>query len=135
MTDAVTRGFARAAKAEVTASFDELVASLAAAAERRAYELIAVGVRSRKAAFGTTAVGEADSKLTLVALDAAMQREVDVAKALASGKALAFGTKCSLGEACGREVVGMVAITDESLASAVRDAIALSLAAATARGL
>ncbi len=135
LEDASRRGFARAAKAEVSSSYNELVDALQEAAERRAYELVAVGVRSRKVVFGTTQVGEAESWLTLVAVDAAAQREVDVARAVASGLALAFGSKRSLGEACGRELVGMVAIIDESLATAVRDAIALSLAVAAARGM
>jgi predicted RNA-binding protein YlxR (DUF448 family) len=135
LEDAVRRGFARAAKREVVSSLEEVTAALCEAAEKRVAQLLAVGVRSRKVAVGTTAVAEADSKLTLIALDAAAQKEVDVAKALASGRALAFGTKRSLGEACGRDVVGVVAVTDDALATAVRDAVALSLASATIRGL
>ncbi len=134
LEEAARRGFARAAKREVSASFDGLATALEDAAGRRVHELIAVGVRSRKVAFGTTAVAEANSRLTLVAVDAAALRESEVAKALASGLALAFGSKRSLGEACGRDVVGMVAIIDESLAIAVRGAVSLSLAAAMARG-
>jgi ribosomal protein L7Ae-like RNA K-turn-binding protein len=133
--DAVRRGFARSARAEVVATVDHLAAALGDAAGQRAHALVGVAVRARKAAVGTTAVEEADSRLTLVAVDAAAQREVDVVKELAGGKALAFGTKRSLGEACGRDVVGVVAITDASLATAVRDAVALSLAAAAIRGL
>ncbi|MBM4360463.1 MAG: DUF448 domain-containing protein [Deltaproteobacteria bacterium] len=133
--DAVRRGFSRAVKREVTASVAELASSLGDAAGARAHQLLAVGVRARKVAVGATAVDESDSKLTVIATDAAAQREVDVAKALASGRAIAFGTKDSLGAACGREVVAVVAVTDDALASAVRDAVALSLASATIRGL
>lgn len=135
LEDAVRRGFARAARAEIDTSVARLTQALEDAATRRAHELVAVGVRARKVAVGTTAVDEADSKLTIVATDAAAQREVDVAKDLAAGRALAFGTKRSLGDACGRDVVGVVAITDGSLATAVRDAVALSLASAAIRGL
>jgi len=135
LEDAARRGFARSARGEVAASAERLALELSEAAEQRAHALVGVAVRSRKAAVGTTAVEEADSRLTLVAVDAAAQREVDVVKEMASGKALAFGTKRSLGDACGRDVVGVVAITDASLATAVRDAVALSLAAAAIRGL
>lgn len=132
--DAVRRGFARAAKCEVTASFEEVTAAVRDAAEARAFQLLAVGVRSRKVAVGTTAVSEADSKLTVVAVDAARQGESEVAKALATGHAIVFGTKRALGEACGRDVVAVAAVTDDALATAVRDAVALSLASAAIRG-
>jgi predicted RNA-binding protein YlxR (DUF448 family) len=131
LAEAANRGMARAAKTEVCASVDELVAQLANAASERVLQLIGVGLRARKAV-----IGEQDRPgLAVVALDAARLAERGTIEALRSGAALSFGTKLSLGRASGRELVATVTITDESLASAVRDAIVLSQTAATMRGI
>ncbi len=135
LEQAARRGFSRSARREVRAEADELCRQIAAAADKRAADLVGVGVRSKKAVIGLDAAKAAGRVvLWLCAADASAKDSSEVAEALARGQALVFGSKESLGAACGRELVGTVAFTDAALAGAVRDAIVLSQAAATIRG-
>ncbi len=135
LEQAARRGLSRSSKSNVRVDAGELCRQIVEAAAQRAERLIAVGVRSHKAVIGTTAANAAGKVvLWVVANDAAARDSSEIAGALVRGDALMFGSKDSLGAACGRELAGTVAITDVPLASAVRGAIVLSQAAASIRG-
>jgi hypothetical protein len=104
--------------------------------ERRFRELLATARRSRKLELGSDAVSGACAKgrgyLVIVAVDAAQAAQLtEVRRAVAEGRALAWGTKDELGRLLrGRPgsdntdcpPVAVVAITDARLARAVREA-------------
>jgi len=166
---AVTKGLARAARAKVGFLWsDEPQASgqtepglvpldagslsrvIVRALDRRVQGLVVAAARSRKLAPGTDAVNSADERgealLIVVATDAAAGQKLSVVlRAIAEGRAVAWGTKQSLGALCSAadsakrtEGLAVVAIKDDRLAAAIREAaVAASglLAAPTNLGL
>lgn len=133
-------GLARAAKAKVTLLPDDggepvamTVDALAAAVERAALArvggLLSSAARAKALALGADAVTGAcqrgDARLVVVATDAAAAADLtEVRRAVAEGRAIAWGSKAELGAVCGkagRDGVGVVAVTSIGLAHAVRE--------------
>jgi ribosomal protein L7Ae-like RNA K-turn-binding protein len=101
------------------------------AAEKRARDVLGAARRQRRIEVGSDAVEEAlernEAHLVVVACDARAAAETTgVRRAVASGRACAWGNKERLGRICGRSEVGVLAVTEERLATALFEAIALS---------
>jgi len=128
---AVPRGLSRSFRAPVETSAAELARLLRSAAERRSQGLIAAAWRAGKLAVGSSAVEEALAKggarLLIVATDArAAVASAAVEQAIVQGRALAWATKERLGQAVGRREVGVAAVLDEGLASALRFSLTMT---------
>jgi predicted RNA-binding protein YlxR (DUF448 family) len=128
---AAQRGFARSAKAEVHADLPRLAGELREQVERRLRSLLSTAAASGKAAVGSEAACDAlrrnAATLVVVARDAAAaakHREVEAA--VQAGLVVAYATKTFLGDALGRGEVGVIALTDEGMAAAIRHTIGLS---------
>ena len=126
---AVKRGLARSARARIHADVDTLLAELAEQATRRATGLLAAAQRARHLAIGSAAVQEAAQRgevsLMVVAGDAAAAAHLgEVLKAQEEGRAIVWTDKATLGAIFGRGEVGVVAVTDDGIASALRRATA-----------
>ncbi|MSP26824.1 MAG: YlxR family protein [Myxococcales bacterium] len=126
--NAARHGLARAARARVVVDAAGLFDAVGDAAETFARHLVSVGLRAKKAVVGTTAVENAGDAvlLLLCAADAAAVEHPAVVRKLASGQARVLGNKESLGALSGREAVGLIGITDQPLAEAISQAIAVS---------
>ncbi|RLB50621.1 MAG: hypothetical protein DRI90_23605 [Deltaproteobacteria bacterium] len=101
------------------------------AAQRRIDGLLGAAVRGNRVAVGGTAVAEADAAgrvaLLLVARDAkAAVGSSAVRHAFNEGKAVAWGTKDSLGLLAQRNELAVIAVLDGGIATALRWAIGLS---------
>ena len=140
---ASARGLARAAKGRIDRVVTEngrealcpdvLAGAVRSAIDLRIRGLLAVASRSRQVALGTDAVAEAtrqgEAHAVVVACDAAATIErVEVSRAVAEGRAVAWGTKVLLASLCpgGTEAqsgeLSVVSISSKSIAAAVRDA-------------
>lgn len=133
-------GFGRSFKTPINSSPAELAELLGSAADRRVVALLAAAYRSRKLAVGRTAVEleiEADRcRLLLVATDAkSAARATQVQKVVAAGGAVGWGTKELLGGLVGRTEAGLLAVTDDGLASAVKATIAMAHSAKLAQSV
>lgn len=117
-----------------------LAQAIEAAMSRRIEGLLGTSVRTRKARIGSDAVTGAwragEAALIVVATDAAAAADLTaVREAVASGAAVAWGTKAQLGALFHRdrkpnsEGVAVVAITDTRIAEAVRDAVEKAMGA------
>lgn len=131
-------GFGRSFKTPINSSPAELAELLGSAADRRVAALLAAAYRSRKLAVGRTAVEleiQADHcRLLVVATDAkSAARATEVQKIVASGGAAAWGTKALLGGLVGRTEAGLLAVTDDGLASALKATIAMAHSARVAQ--
>lgn len=129
--DACARGLARSAKAKVFAERDRLRTELVDQAARRIRSLIGTAARGGRAAVGSDAVRDAVRRelavLLVVATDAAAAaKHAEVQHMVQAGAAVPYGTKALLGEALGRGEVGVMAITDDGMAAALRHTIGLS---------
>ncbi|WP_437730987.1 DUF448 domain-containing protein [Sorangium sp. So ce1335] len=151
---AVTRGLARAAKGRVHAIVGSVgpgaegagdqaapgaepltAASLARAireaTERRIQGLVRSAVRSQHAAIGADAVvgscARGEAALVIVACDAAAGADLpEVQRAIAEGRAVAWGSKQALGALAGgprERGVAVMAISSASIAAAVASAV------------
>lgn len=121
----------RSFRATVTTTEHQAVELLRIAADKRVRELLGAARRQRKLELGSAAVedalGKDQARAVLVARDARAAAELPgVRRAVASGLAAAWGSKESLGQIAGRPEVGVLAILDERLATALFDAIALA---------
>jgi predicted RNA-binding protein YlxR (DUF448 family) len=129
---AVPRGLERALRGKVVTTALALVAQLRLSAQRRLLALLSSARRSRNAAVGATSVKEAAQSgaalLYVVAVDARAAADAPyIERAVADGKAIAFGTKLELGKTLGGlEEVGVVAILDDGLARAIHRAHTLA---------
>jgi hypothetical protein len=169
LAKAVQRGLARAAKGRVHAIRSEravgdaeellpltaetLAAAIKASMDRRVQGLLVAAIRSKNAAIGADAVKSAcergEAPLVLVACDAAAAAELSqVRKAVAEGRAVAWGTKSGLGSLVGQCLgatrgqaalrpqtpgsgdegtrsagIGVIALTSPRIAAAVRAAV------------
>jgi len=128
---AVNKGLGRSAKGRVVTDVASLTQQISAQAERRAGSLLGAAQRAGKLAIGAVAVGEAFAaqvvSLLLVATDAAAAAKLPaVQQAQGLGLAMAWGDKVALGAAVHRGEVGVIAVCDDGIASALRQAIALS---------
>lgn len=98
-----------------------LASAIEAAMTRRIEGLLGTAVRTGKGRVGSNATTSAwragDASLIVVATDADAAADLSAVRdAVSSGAAVAWGTKASLG-------MGVMAITDTRIASAVRDAV------------
>jgi predicted RNA-binding protein YlxR (DUF448 family)/ribosomal protein L30E len=125
------RTLSRAFKREVRGAGAEVAEAIAAAGKRRALSLLGAAIRARKAVAGSTVVEETlhrgGVRLVVVATDARAAAELNgVLQAAAAGRALSFATKAELGAALGRPETGVMAILDDGLAVALKQAVALA---------
>lgn len=130
-------GFSRSFKQQVNSSPVELAQLLGTAAERRILALLGAALRARKLAVGRSAVEKeiqaGRCRLLVVATDArSAARASDVQKVVASGGALGWGTKALLGGLAGRKEAGLLVVTDDGLAKAVKTTIAMAQSARSA---
>jgi predicted RNA-binding protein YlxR (DUF448 family) len=140
LSRAAQRGLARAAKGQVNilagAASERLTAASLAdairqAMHRRTRGLILSAVRSRGVAIGASAAAEALDRgaaaLVVVACDAAAGADLpQVQRAIAEGRAVAWGTKEELGALSGgrrEQGVAVMAITSARIASAIAEAV------------
>jgi predicted RNA-binding protein YlxR (DUF448 family) len=124
------KGFCRSFSSNVRVTSGELGQLLRSAAERRTLSLLASAQGAKRVVLGKAAVEEALAlghvRLLVVATDARAAIESrEVQAAIAAGRAVAFGTKQSLGDALGREELGVLGILDAGLARALSRAIGL----------
>jgi len=128
LANAARSGLARAFRRELRVSPEALVRALHRAAERRAAGLLMAARRARKLEAGSTAVQHAVSdrraELVIVARDArAAAEHAFLSPLIASGRAVAHGTKGELGAYIGRPDTALVAVTDARIARALKTAI------------
>lgn len=126
-------GFAKAVKNRVTLSLDDLARLLVSKYTQRASSLLSAARRNGKIALGTDgtfdALAAGNARLVLLAVDAAGSREDITRVANAAGvPLLSFQNKVALGAILGRGDVGVVSVTDESLAREISRAIARCIA-------
>lgn len=126
-------GFAKVLKRAVPVGTDELARLAAEQYTRRAESLLVAARRANVIAVGTDAVREAlrEGKVAalVVAADAAGRREELEQSAERLGKrCVVLGTKASLGQLFGRDEVGVAAVLDAGIASALTRAAARALA-------
>jgi len=134
---ACSRGFAKAFGARVHTTLTDLLEQLANAAERRLAGLLLASFRSRQAVYGRDAVKEVlgQAPLVIMALDAqAVAKDGELQRAGLEGKVVLWSTKAQLGHWLGRSEVGVVAITETSIAEVMRKTIALASLAPGPRG-
>jgi predicted RNA-binding protein YlxR (DUF448 family) len=133
---AVKKGLARSlkgarSKGRIATDLATLSQRIVDASRRRVDGLLGAALRANRAAVGGTAVSEADEAggiaLLLVAQDAkAAVGSHAVRRAFNEGKAVAWGTKDSLGLLARRSEVAVIAVLDGGIAAALRWAIGLS---------
>jgi predicted RNA-binding protein YlxR (DUF448 family) len=128
---AVRKGLSKAARGRVRASEDELAAMIAEAAGRRVERLLGVARRSAKLVCGSAAVEQCSvqgrAALVVVAKDAAAASKLTAVRiASTRGAAMSWGTKAALAAALAQHNdIGVVAITDADMATALAKAIAV----------
>jgi predicted RNA-binding protein YlxR (DUF448 family) len=128
-------GLARSFKREIRITPAELSKDIADALSRRVAGLITSARSAGHLAIGADASIEALNKgapLALVAIDAAAAAQLGaVERAVAEGRAVAFGRKSELGRLLGKEDVAVLAITHKGIAghvaSLVRTASAVTV--------
>ncbi|WXB12306.1 hypothetical protein LZC94_31215 [Pendulispora albinea] len=135
-------GLSRAFKTRVVADAVELGTEIAAGMDRRLEGLLLAARRSGNLTYGADAVCElleqfesgqrgrdenvpqkGKDVVVVVARDADGSKVVSrrpIAEAIASGRAIAWGTKDGVGRLLGREEVALVAVTSASIASELR---------------
>lgn len=163
---AVQRGLARAAKAKVSLlrvdapeeageagaeapagvvplDATSLAQAIVRACNRRIQGLVVAAARAHRIAPGSDAVKSADERgeahAVLVAVDAAAAAELSaVRRAVAEGRAVAWGTKQTIAQLCSAagsakrsEGLGVVAITDTRIAAALQEAVRIAAAVTT----
>jgi predicted RNA-binding protein YlxR (DUF448 family)/ribosomal protein L7Ae-like RNA K-turn-binding protein len=142
VSTAAQRGLQRSFKsalaidgAKVTAGV--LARAIADTETRRVSGMIAAAVRGKKAMVGAEPVRSAirndAARLVIVATDAQAAADLtEVRRMVAEGKAVAWGSKTSLGELTGGSIaggggmVGVIAILDRELASAIRRSVMIA---------
>ncbi len=127
---AAPRGLSRSFKTEVRTNAPALAQMLSAAAERRVVGLLSAARRAGKVAVGSIAVKEAlergAAQLVVVATDARAAAQTDwVQGVVAQGRAVAWGTKQTLGAVVGREQAGVVAVLDDRIAGALASTLGI----------
>ncbi|MEB2313403.1 MAG: DUF448 domain-containing protein [Polyangiaceae bacterium] len=127
---AAAGGLSRSLRATVRTSPGELAGRLGVAASRRAAGLLTAARRSGSLAAGAAAVRDAlaagRGRLVVVATDArAAASTSGVEAAVSRGEAFGWGTKASLGALTGREEVGVLAVLDARIATALASALAI----------
>jgi len=124
---ALKAGFARVFKAKVEGDVRSLGEQILAGSDRRLEGLISGAKRAKHLAVGADLVREAlrDGKceLVIVARDAAAAAELpEVQKAVAAGKAIAWGDKARLGGLLGKDEVAVCGVVHAGVAEAITSA-------------
>jgi hypothetical protein len=118
------RGLAKAFKRDVKVGPGELAALLSMACDRRLAGLLLAARRTRVLAIGADAALEAirrGAPLALVAVDAGSVAEtLEVAGAVAEGRAVAWKTKAELGQLLGETAVAVCAVRHEGIAEELK---------------
>jgi uncharacterized protein len=122
-------GFSKAARKPVTFSLEDLARSLASKYAQRAGSLLGAARRNGTLVLGTDGTLESiqlrKPALVVLAADAAGSRDDIVRAAEAAGiEVVTYSDKVALGALLGRGDVGVVALTDASLAREISRAIA-----------
>jgi predicted RNA-binding protein YlxR (DUF448 family)/ribosomal protein L7Ae-like RNA K-turn-binding protein len=120
---ALKAGFARVFKAPVVAKAETLAAEIVSGADRRIDGLLTGARRAGQLAVGSDVVVQAlkdeRAELVVVARDAAAATRLsEVERAIAAGKAIAFGDKQHLGSLMARDEVAVIAILHPGVAAA-----------------
>lgn len=128
---AVRSGFSRSFKAKVDATVESLAGQVVLGADRRIEGLLSGARRAKQVAVGGDVVVEAlrdgSAELVVVARDAAAATKLpEVERAIAAGKAIAWGEKKQLGALFGRDEVAVAAVLDPGLAAAITGAYRVS---------
>ena len=129
---AAPAGLSRSLRLEVKTNAAELTDAIAAAAVRRLHGLILTAKRIRKLEAGATAVelsvSDRRAELLIVATDArASQKFSWLEPLVASGTALAFGSKEIFGTWLGRPDTALLAVTEPKIAREAKQAIFLTM--------
>ena len=118
------RGLARAFKSNVRVDGADLGRTLAVACERRMVGLLLAALRSRSLAIGSDAARMAltgGAPLAIVATDAgSIRKSIEVERAIADGRAIAWKTKNELGVLLGGEAVALCAVRHAGIASELK---------------
>lgn len=127
----IVPALSRSFRAPVTTTPEEAVVWLKSAGDKRVRDLLGAARRQRMLALGSDATEDALAKglacAVLVAQDARAAAETPgVRRAVVEGLACAWGTKERIGQVVGRPEVGVLAILEDRLATALFDAIALA---------
>lgn len=130
------RGLSKSFRATVRAGPEALAAAIVQAAERRVTGLLMAALRSKQAVLGADAVTERAAQgqieLLVVACDSAATAGLPVVtRAIAEGRAVAWGTKSRLGALAGRAEVAVLGIQSAKLADAVRATVRMSSSVAS----
>jgi predicted RNA-binding protein YlxR (DUF448 family) len=131
-------GLSRPFKQNVRVEVDQLATQVGLAADRRIEGLLLAARRTRMVAIGADATTEAlakDAPLVVVARDAGtiVERSA-IARAIASGRAVAWGDKARLGDLLGHGEVAVCAILDTGIAKNIDAARVAADAASSASG-
>ena len=129
--ESAPRALAKSFKRPVAATPVELAAALVAAADRRTRGLLAAAARSKGVEVGAELAGGAfqskKAHLLVVARDAQSAASVgSVMHAIATGGAVAWGTKAELGSLVQRAEVGVLGIVSQPIAAAVRSTVMMA---------
>ena len=124
------RGLSRAFHQTIKPSVSELAEAIQTAVDRRVSGLIASAVRARQVDVGGEAAGEAfaqhKARLLVIARDAMAATSLGhVARAIAQGGAVAWGTKQEIGSLVGRAEAAVLGIESERLAAAVKATVSI----------
>ncbi len=126
-------GFSRSFKHRVEVKPAELEGLLYEAAHRRVGSLLRVAACTGKLAVGGVAVRQmlarGQARLLVIACDArAAIQYPAIERAVAEGRAVAWGNKAELGSLLGREEVGVIAVLDDGLGAALKSTVAMTQA-------
>jgi len=132
--ESAPRALAKSFKRPIAATPAELAAALVAAADRRTRGLLASAARSNGVEVGAELAGAAfqlgRAHLLVVARDAQSAASVgSVMHAIATGGAVAWGTKSELGSLVHKAEVGVLGIESQPIAAAVRSAVMMASSA------
>jgi len=125
------RGLTKSFKRPIGVTPVELAHAVAAAANRRVHGLLASAARSDRVEIGAEMAGKAfesgKAQLLVVARDAKSAASVgSVMHAIASGGAVAWGTKAELGSLVRKSEVAVLGIVSQSLAAALRSVVMMA---------
>ncbi len=128
---ALKSGFSRVFKTKVVGEASAIGQEIVNAADRRIDGLLSGAYRARQLAVGSDVVSESlkegKADLVVVARDAAAATRLpEVERAIATGKAIAFGEKAHLGSLFSKEEVAVIAVLHQGVASAVAQTYRLS---------
>jgi predicted RNA-binding protein YlxR (DUF448 family)/ribosomal protein L30E len=125
------RGLARSFKRPIAIGASELAKAITESADRRARGLIASAARAKRVQIGAERAGEAyesgKAALLVVARNAAAGAQTGpVLRAIASGAAVAWGSKEDLGALVGKSEVAVLGVSSERIAVALASVVRMA---------